>query len=64
MLELTEKNKTTKTVNRTYFPHVMYRCIRSGFCVGDQNTLLYYPFPSTRELEKKNYRWWRWAQES
>ncbi len=64
ILELTEKNKTTKTVNRTYFPHVRYRCIKSGFYVGDQQTLLYYPFPSSKELEKNHHRWWRWAQES
>ncbi|MHA2314516.1 MAG: hypothetical protein ACXACF_04425 [Candidatus Hermodarchaeia archaeon] len=64
MLELTEKNKTTKTVNRVYSPRVLYRCIKSGFYVGDQHTLLYYPFPSSEEMEKKHHRWWRWAQES
>jgi hypothetical protein len=64
MLELTERNKTTKTVNRNYFPRVFYRCIKSGFYVGDQNTLLYYPFPSIEELEKEHHRWWKWAQES
>jgi len=64
ILELTEKNKTTKTVNRTYVPRVMYRCIKSGFYVGDQKTLLYYPFPSSEEMEKNHHRWWRWAQES
>jgi hypothetical protein len=64
IFELTEKNKTTKTVNRVYFPHVLYRCIKSGFYVGNQTTLLHYPFPSINELEKSNHRWWRWAQES
>lgn len=64
MLELTEKNKTTKTVNRIYSPRVLYRCIKSGFYVGDQHKLLYYPFPSSEEMEKKHHRWWRWAQES
>lgn len=64
VLEMIEKGKITKTVNRTYFPHVQYRCIKSGFYVGDQNTLLYYPFPSHKVLEKKDHRWWRRAQES
>ena len=64
VLELTEKEKTTKTVNRTYHPHIRYRCIRSGVYVGDQDGLLYYPFPSEKDLEKNNHRWWRWAQES
>ncbi len=64
VLELTEKNKTTKTVNRTHFPRVFYRCIKSGFYIGDQNTILYYPFPSIEELEKEHHRWWKWAQES
>jgi hypothetical protein len=64
ILELTEKNKTTKTVNRTYLARVLYRCIKSGFYIGDQNTLLYYPFPSSEDLEKNHHKWWRWAQES
>ena len=62
LLELIVKNKTTKTVNRTYSPRVQYRCIKSGFYLGDQNTLLYYPFPSDTELEENNHRWWHWAQ--
>lgn len=60
--ELIEKDKITKTVNRTYSPHVRYRCVKSGFYVGDQDALLYYPFPSHSELEKNNHRWWRSAQ--
>lgn len=64
MLELTEKNKTTKTVNRIYSLRVLFRCIKSGLYVGDQHTLLYYPFPSSEEMDKKHHRWWRWAQES
>lgn len=62
--DLIKANKTTKTVNRIYSPRVLYRCIKSGFYVGDQHTLLYYPFPSSEEMEKKHHRWWRWAQES
>jgi hypothetical protein len=63
VLELTEKEKTTKTVNRIYHRHVKYRCIKTGFYVGNHDTMLYYPFPSERELEKNHHRWWRWAQE-
>jgi len=60
--ELTEKEKTTKTVNRIHSPHVQYRCIKTGFFVGNQDMVLYYPFPSAAEMEKNHYRWWRSAQ--
>lgn len=64
VLELIEKEKTTKTVNRTYDRRVQYRCIKSGFYVGGQDKLLHYPFPSEQDLERNSHRWWRWAQES
>lgn len=62
LIELTEKDKLTKTVDRIHSPHVPYRCIKSGFFVGDQDTMLYYPFPSSREMEKNHHRWWKSAQ--
>jgi len=61
LLELGDRGKNTKTVDRVHSPHVPYRCIKSGFFIGDQNTVLYYPFPSAAEMEKKHHRWWRWA---
>jgi len=64
MLELTETGKTTKTVDRTYRPIARYRCVKTGFFLGDQNSVLYYPFPSAEEMEKEHHRWWRWAQEA
>jgi len=62
LLEVTEKQKTTKTVDRVHLPRVPYRCIESGFFVGDRNCILYYPFPSAAEMEKNHHRWWRSAQ--
>ncbi|MHC4258895.1 MAG: hypothetical protein ACYSTF_00570 [Planctomycetota bacterium] len=62
LLELANKKKVTKTVDRIHTAHVRYRCIKGGFFMGDQNTTLYYPFPSRTELEKGNFRWWRSAQ--
>ena len=63
LLELDEKEKITKTVNRILPKRVRYRCIRSGFFVGDQNTVLYYPFPSPEELAKNHLKWWHSAQQ-
>lgn len=60
--ELTEKDKPAKTVDRIHPPHVLYRCTKSGFYIGDNETVLYYPFPSVEELEREHHRWWRWAQ--
>ena len=62
LAELTERDKTVKTVDRIHPSHVLYRCTKSGFYIGDNNTVLYYPFPSPEELEKEPHRWWRWAQ--
>lgn len=60
--ELTEKKKITKTVDRIHSQRALYRCIKSGFFVGDNKTVLHYPFPSAEELEKDHHRWWRSAQ--
>jgi len=62
LLELTEKKKTTKTVDRIHSSYVPYRCIKTGFFVGNQDMVLYYPFPSAAEMEKNHRRWWRSAQ--
>jgi len=56
-----DSNKHTKTVDRIHPQEFPYRCIKTGFYLGDQQRLLYYPFPSREELESKYYSWWRYA---
>jgi len=56
-----EKDKRTKTVDRVQQQACPYRCVKSGFFVGDQQGRLYYSFPSRDELEDKYYDWWRSA---
>ena len=51
----------TKTVMRSMTRDIMYRTIKNGFFVGDQETLLYYPFPSKDELQSVHYAWWKSA---
>ena len=53
--------RLTKTVIRQFKGELSYRTIKSGFFVGDQDSFLYYPFPSIDELEDKHYSWWRSA---
>ncbi|MBL7222427.1 MAG: hypothetical protein ISS72_01110 [Candidatus Brocadiae bacterium] len=62
LVELDEDtSKNTKTVNRTHHEEFPYRCVKSGFFLGDQDGLLYYPFPSRQQLESEYYPWWRSA---
>jgi hypothetical protein len=63
LLELSDAKKITKTVDRIHPPLVPFRCIESGFFVGDANGLLYYPFPSGEDMEKEHHKWWKSAQE-
>ena len=58
-----EKNgsKPVKTVNRIQPQDFPYRCIKNGFYVGDQEKILYYPFPSHKTLDSKYHNWWRSA---
>ncbi len=53
--------KHTKTVDRIHPQEFPYRCIKTGFYLGDREKLLYYPFPSREELESTYYNWWRFA---
>jgi hypothetical protein len=62
LLELATKNKTTKTINRIQHEHIPYRCIKKGFYVGDETGMLYYPFPSVKDMEKHHHYWWRSAE--
>lgn len=49
--------KHTKTVDRIHPPEFPYRCVKSGFFLGDQDGILYYPFPSREELGSKYFFW-------
>lgn len=52
-------HKRTKTIDRLHPACLPYHCIKNGVFVGDQEQVLYYPFPSRAELEGKYYYWWR-----
>lgn len=56
-----EKDKTMKTIMRFFNRDLFFRTIKNGFFVSDKSKLLYYPFPSVEELERKHYAWWRSA---
>ena len=53
--------RLTKTVIRQFKGELSYRTIKNGFFVGNHDNYLYYPFPSTEELEGTYYSWWRSA---
>jgi hypothetical protein len=60
--ELSHKSgKPTKTVIRHLSADVLYRTIRKGFYVGDQQEFAFYPMPSREALESTHYLWWRSA---
>jgi hypothetical protein len=59
--ELDEAGKPTKTVDRTRQLTFRWNHVKNGYFVGDQNGLLYYPFPSQAELERNHHKWWRSA---
>lgn len=58
---MSSEERLTKTVIRQFKGELSYRTIKNGFFVGDKDGYLYYPFPSTDELEEKYYTWWRSA---
>jgi len=58
-----QTDKQTKTVDRISRQSVLFRCIKGGFFVGDQERMLCYPYPSLEELERKHYAWWRCAND-
>jgi hypothetical protein len=59
--ELVDMKKTTKTVNRLQSGNISYDVVKSGYFVGDNKSLLYFPFPSAEELEATHHDWWRSA---
>jgi hypothetical protein len=54
-----EYEKQMKTVLRIFSGELLYRTIDSGFYVGADNEILYYPYPKMGELEKMNYNFFR-----
>ena len=54
-------SKPTKTVIRSFQGDILYRTIKNGFFVGDQDEFYFYPFPSQQQLEGEYFTWWRSA---
>ena len=54
-------DKPTKTVIRFMQGDLLYRTVKNGFFVGDQENFIFYKFPSIEELENEYYSWWRSA---
>jgi len=53
--------KPNKTVIRHMKQDFLFRTIRGGFYVGDQESFLYFPLPGKEDLETIHYAWWRSA---
>ncbi|MDO9510349.1 MAG: hypothetical protein Q7J34_01200 [Bacteroidales bacterium] len=53
--------KPNKTVERFFQGDFLFRTVKNGFFVGDQDNFIYYPFPSVADLQKVYYPWWRSA---
>jgi len=59
-----DNGKQTKTVDRISRQSIIFRCIKSGFIIGDHERTLYYPYPSREEFQSKYYKWWRCANDN
>ena len=59
-------SKQIKTVDRVAQQTIIYRSVKngSGFFIGDQQKVIYYPYPSKDELEGRYNVWWRCANDS
>jgi hypothetical protein len=55
-------NKSSKLVLKQVKAGVLYRMVKRGFYVGDQNEFGFYPFPDQEALENQYRSWWRSAQ--
>ncbi|NQU76714.1 MAG: hypothetical protein HQ546_10420, partial [Planctomycetes bacterium] len=56
--------KETKTVDRIGRQSLIYRSVKTGFYIGDQERMLYYPYPTIEQLDGKYYQWWRCANDA
>lgn len=54
-----EYEKHMKTVQRFFSGSLLYRTIENGFFIGTKDEIIYYPFPTLKELENINYRFYR-----
>ncbi|MFN8210133.1 MAG: hypothetical protein U0T33_04110 [Bacteroidales bacterium] len=54
-----QPDKHMKTVQRVFSGTLLYRTLGKGFYVGDKDEIVFYPFPSMRELEDQNYDFFR-----
>jgi hypothetical protein len=52
-----DRGKHTKTIDRINPPVFPYRAVRNGFFLGDQQEVLYFPYPKPEELESKHFFW-------
>ncbi|MDP4224074.1 MAG: hypothetical protein Q8868_12255 [Bacteroidota bacterium] len=54
-----EYEKHMKTVQRIYSGTILYRTIETGFYVGANDDMVYYRYPTMKELEDINYEFFR-----
>jgi hypothetical protein len=54
-----EYEKHMKTVHRIFSGELLYRTIDTGFYVGTNDEIVFYPYPKMSELEKMNYNFFR-----
>ena len=54
-----EYEKHMKTVQRIFSGLLLYRTIRSGFYVGAKDEMIFYRYPTMKELEDINYEFFR-----
>ena len=59
--DLNTKPVATKMVDRISPASIVYRTVKNGFFVGNEDEIAYYPLPSSEWLKENNYRWWRSA---
>jgi hypothetical protein len=61
LVDLRTKLVTTKMVDRLPSSGVPFRVIKNGIFVGNQENLIYFPFPDEKMLVENHYPWWRSA---
>lgn len=61
LMDLKTKPVATKMVDRASPATFAYRTVKNGFFVGNESDFAYFPMPSSDELRKDHYRWWRSA---
>ena len=54
-----EYEKHMKTVHRVFSGEILYRTIDTGFYVGANEDIAFYPYPLMAELKKINYEFFR-----